>query len=86
MAINNFIPVGDEQEGDDRILVVVRIVRGVTSLLTPVGNEHALKFVLINAEDQDEDEVALREEYAARYNLAKVVEMTGNEMQDEIES
>lgn len=81
----NEIPIEDEQKSDDRILVVVRIVRGVTSLLTPVGNEHALKFVFIDGENLDEDEIALREDYVARYNLVKVAEMTGNEMQDEME-
>lgn len=70
--MNQAIPMNDEQDQDDCILIVVRMNGGVPEVMTPVGNEVMLKLVVI---DDDDEENMLTKDYLDQFNLTHVREM-----------
>ena len=80
--VNREIPANDEQEQDERILIVVRMKDGVPEVMTPLGNEAMLKLVVI---DDNDEENALTEDYLNQFNLTHVYEISNDNMRNEIE-
>ena len=80
--VNREISVNDEQEQDERILIVVRMKGGTPEVMTPIGNEAMLKLVVI---DDNDEENALTEDYLNQFNLTHVYEISNNDMRNEIE-
>ena len=80
--VNREISVNDEQEQDERILIVVRMKDGVPEVMTPIGNEAMLKLVVI---DDNDEENALTEDYLNQFNLTHVYEISNSDMRNEIE-
>ena len=83
--VNREISVNDEQEQDERILIVVRMKGGTPEVMTPVGNEVMLKLVVINDDADNDEENALAEDYLSQFNLTHVYEISNNDMRNEIE-
>lgn len=80
--VNREISANDEQEQDERILIVVRMKDGVPEVMTPLGNEAMLKLVVI---DDNDKENTLTEDYLNQFNLTHVYEISNDNMRNEIE-
>lgn len=80
--VNREISANDEQEQDERILIVVRMKDGVPEVMTPLGNEAMLELVVI---DDNDKENTLTEDYLNQFNLTHVYEISNDNMRNEIE-
>ena len=80
--VNREISANDEQEQDERILIVVRMNDGVPEVMTPLGNEAMLELVVI---DDNDKENTLTEDYLNQFNLTHVYEISNDNMRNEIE-
>ena len=80
--VNREISANDEQEQDERILIVVRMKDGVPEVMTPLGNEAMLKLVVIDGNDKEN---TLTEDYLNQFNLTHVYEISNDNMRNEIE-
>ena len=86
---NQEIPIHDEQEQDERILIVVRVQQGVACVAADVNDANLIRLVVIDDDAQDEDTLAenrVKETYLAQFNLTYLPQMTVEGMQEEDEA
>lgn len=83
---NQEIPIHDEQEQDERILIVVRVQQGVACVAADVNDANLIRLVVIDEDAQDEDTLAenqVKEAYLTQFNLTYLPQMTVEGMQEE---